>query len=129
MFSGIDQLGDGLRGFQIGDRVADMTLVGSNAAYRTLRADRLARVPAGLDAAEAATAYGSRGGRCPKHFAVERPLDDDRGLLGHCKRSSNSVGAAFSVGGRRMEASAIAIMSAAIVVVVAVAWHGRGRWY
>ena len=32
-----------------------MTVVGSNAAYRTLRADRLTRVPAGLDAAEAAT--------------------------------------------------------------------------
>jgi len=51
----IDQLGDGVRGFQLGDRVADMTVVGSNAAYRTLRADRLARVPAGVDAAEAAT--------------------------------------------------------------------------
>src|SRR6516165_7723143 len=51
----IDQLGDGVRGFQIGDRVADMTVVGSNAAYRTLRADRLTRVPAGLDAAEPAT--------------------------------------------------------------------------
>ena len=51
----IDQLGDGVRGFQVGDRVADLTVVGSNAAYRTLRADRLARVPAGLDAAETAT--------------------------------------------------------------------------
>jgi NADPH2:quinone reductase len=51
----IDQLGEGVRGFQIGDRVADMTVVGSNAAYRTLRADHLARVPAGIDAAEAAT--------------------------------------------------------------------------
>jgi NADPH2:quinone reductase len=51
----IDQLGDGVRGFEIGDRVADMTVLGSNAAYRTLRADRLTRVPAGLDAAEAAT--------------------------------------------------------------------------
>ncbi|MFL5578287.1 MAG: medium chain dehydrogenase/reductase family protein [Gemmatimonadaceae bacterium] len=51
----IDQLGDGVRGFQVGDRVADLTVLGSNAAYRTLRADRLARVPAGLDAAEAAT--------------------------------------------------------------------------
>ena len=50
----IDQLGEGVSGFQVGDRVADMTVVGSNAAYRTLRADRLARVPAGLDAAEAA---------------------------------------------------------------------------
>jgi NADPH:quinone reductase len=51
----IDQLGDGVRGFQVGERVADMTVVGSNAAYRTLRADDLARVPAGIDAAEAAT--------------------------------------------------------------------------
>ena len=51
----IDQLGDGVRGFQVGDRVADMTVVGSNAAYRTLRADHLTRVPAGVDAAEAAT--------------------------------------------------------------------------
>src|SRR5262245_52095975 len=51
----IDQLGHGVSGFHLGDRVADMTVVGSNAAYRTLRADRLARVPAGLDPAEAAT--------------------------------------------------------------------------
>ena len=51
----IDQLGDGVSGFQVGDRVADMTVVGSHAAYRTLRADRLTPVPAGLDAAEAAT--------------------------------------------------------------------------
>jgi NADPH:quinone reductase-like Zn-dependent oxidoreductase len=50
----IDQLGDGVSGFQLGDRVADMTVLGSNAAYRTLRADRLTRVPAGVDAAEAA---------------------------------------------------------------------------
>jgi NADPH:quinone reductase-like Zn-dependent oxidoreductase len=50
----IDQLGDGVRGFQLGDRVADLTVVGSNAAWRTLRADRLTRVPAGVDAAEAA---------------------------------------------------------------------------
>jgi NADPH:quinone reductase-like Zn-dependent oxidoreductase len=50
----IDQLGDGVRGFQVGDRVADLTVVGSNAAYRTLRADGLTRVPTGLDAAEAA---------------------------------------------------------------------------
>src|SRR5262249_45581785 len=50
----IDQIGDGVTGFQIGDRVADMTLIGSDAAYRTLRADHLTRVPAGVDAAEAA---------------------------------------------------------------------------
>jgi len=50
----IDQLGDGVMGFQLGDRVADMTVVGSNATYRTLRADDLTRVPVGVDAAEAA---------------------------------------------------------------------------
>jgi NADPH:quinone reductase len=51
----IDQIGDGVRDFQIGDRVADMTVVGSNANYRTLRADDVTRVPIGVDAAEAAT--------------------------------------------------------------------------
>jgi NADPH2:quinone reductase len=51
----IDQLGHGVSGFHVGDRVADMTVVGSNAAYRTLRADRLARVPAGVDETKAAT--------------------------------------------------------------------------
>jgi NADPH2:quinone reductase len=51
----IDQIGAGVRGFQVGDRVADMTVVGSNAAYRTLRADHLSRVPPGVDPAEAAT--------------------------------------------------------------------------
>jgi NADPH:quinone reductase len=51
----IDQLGQGVTSFALGDRVADMTVVGSNADYRTLRADDLTRVPAGVDAAEAAT--------------------------------------------------------------------------
>ena len=50
----IDQLGDRVTGFQLGDRVADMTVLGSNATYRTLRADRLTRVPVGVDSAEAA---------------------------------------------------------------------------
>jgi NADPH:quinone reductase len=51
----IDQLGDGVRDFQVGDRVADMTVLGSNADYRTLQAVHLTRVPAGVDAAETAT--------------------------------------------------------------------------
>src|SRR5258708_15548747 len=51
----IDQLGDGVSGFQLGDRVADMTVLGSNAAYRTLQASHLTPVPASVDAAEAAT--------------------------------------------------------------------------
>ena len=50
----IDQLGNGVSGFQIGDRVADMTVVGSNATYCTLKAKDLTRVPMGVDAAEAA---------------------------------------------------------------------------
>jgi NADPH:quinone reductase-like Zn-dependent oxidoreductase len=50
----IDQIGEGVRGFQVGDRVADMTVVGSNAAYRTLRAKDLARVPTGIDPVDAA---------------------------------------------------------------------------
>jgi NADPH:quinone reductase-like Zn-dependent oxidoreductase len=39
----IDQLGAGVAGFAVGDRVADMTIIGSNAAYCTLWADRLTR--------------------------------------------------------------------------------------
>jgi NADPH:quinone reductase-like Zn-dependent oxidoreductase len=50
----IDQLGEGVSGFQLGDRVADMTVLGSDARYRTLRADHLTRVPANVDSAEAA---------------------------------------------------------------------------
>lgn len=51
----IDRLGEGVVDFKIGDRVADMTVVGSNAAYRILRASDLTRVPDGVDPAEAAT--------------------------------------------------------------------------
>src|SRR5215468_673077 len=50
----IDQRGAGVDGFEIGDRVADLTVTGSNAARRILRADQLTRVPAAVDAAEAA---------------------------------------------------------------------------
>jgi NADPH:quinone reductase-like Zn-dependent oxidoreductase len=50
----IDQIGEGVTGFRLGDRVADMTVVGSNARYRTLRAADLTRVPDGVDAAAAA---------------------------------------------------------------------------
>ena len=51
----IDRLGEGVRDFRVGERVADMTVTGSNAAWRTLRAEDLTRVPAGVDPAEAAT--------------------------------------------------------------------------
>jgi hypothetical protein len=45
--SGNDQLGDAVSGFRVGERVADLTVIGSNTAYRTLRADLLIRVLAG----------------------------------------------------------------------------------
>jgi NADPH:quinone reductase len=51
----IDQLGEGVHDFKIGDRVADMTVTGSNADYHILRASDLTRVPDGVDPAEAAT--------------------------------------------------------------------------
>jgi NADPH:quinone reductase-like Zn-dependent oxidoreductase len=51
----IDEVGAGVSGFRPGDRVADLTVVGSNADYRTLRATDLTRVPTGVDPAEAAT--------------------------------------------------------------------------
>ncbi len=49
----IDALGPLVNGLKIGDRVADLTTTGSYARYRTLRADRVVRVPAGVGAAEA----------------------------------------------------------------------------
>jgi NADPH:quinone reductase-like Zn-dependent oxidoreductase len=51
----VDQIGESVRRFQLGNRVADMTVIGSNAAYRILKADHLSRVPVAVDAAEAAT--------------------------------------------------------------------------
>lgn len=51
----IDQLGSDVNDFRVGDRVADMTVVGSDALYRTLRAKDLTRVPLDVDPAEAAT--------------------------------------------------------------------------
>ncbi len=50
----IDALGAGVSGFRLGERVADMTVLGSNATYRILRADQLTPVPEGVDAAETA---------------------------------------------------------------------------
>lgn len=51
----IDQIGEGVTGLRVGDRVADLTVTGSNAEFRILRADDVTRVPDEVDAAEAAT--------------------------------------------------------------------------
>jgi len=50
----IDEVGPGVSNCQVGERVADLTVTGSYARYRTLRADRVVRVPAQVDPAEAA---------------------------------------------------------------------------
>jgi NADPH:quinone reductase len=49
----IDQLGPGVPSSWLGQRVADLTMTGSYAVYRTLRLDRVVRVPSGVDSAEA----------------------------------------------------------------------------
>lgn len=51
----IDEIGPGVTEFRVGDRVADMTVAGSDAAYRILKAEDVTPVPAGNDPAEAAT--------------------------------------------------------------------------
>jgi NADPH:quinone reductase-like Zn-dependent oxidoreductase len=50
----IDEVGLGAKDFRVGERVADLTVTGSYARYRTLRADRIVRVPSQVDSAEAA---------------------------------------------------------------------------
>jgi len=93
----IDQLGDGVDNFQIGDRVADMTVVGSNTDYRTLRADDVAHVPVGVDAAEAATLILSW---MTAHQLLHRAARVQRGqrLLVH--GAAGAVGQALLVLGR-----------------------------
>jgi NADPH:quinone reductase len=50
----IDAVGPGVEGLRPGQRVADLTTIGSYARYRLLEADRVVPVPEGVDAAEAA---------------------------------------------------------------------------
>jgi NADPH2:quinone reductase len=93
----IDQLGDGVRGFQVGDRVADMTVLGSNAAYRTLRADHLTHVPAGVDAAEAAALILSW---TTAYQLLHRAARVQRGQRALVQGAAGAVGQALLVLGR-----------------------------
>jgi NADPH:quinone reductase len=49
------KVGPGVHGVSIGQRVADLTMIGSYAQYRTLEADRVTVVDPALDACEATT--------------------------------------------------------------------------
>jgi NADPH:quinone reductase len=93
----IDQLGAGVSGFQIGERVADMTVLGSNAAYCTLRADHLTRVPAGVDAAEAAALILSW---TTAHQLLHRSARVQRGQRVLVHGAAGAVGQALLVLGR-----------------------------
>src|SRR5215472_8865870 len=93
----IDQLGAGVSGFRLGDRVADMTVVGSNAAYCSLRADHLARVPAGVDAAEAAALILSW---TTAHQLLHRAARVQRGQRVLVQGAAGAVGQALLVLGK-----------------------------
>jgi NADPH2:quinone reductase len=93
----IDQLGVGVSGFQLGDRVADMTVLGSNASYRTLRADHLIRVPAGVDPAEAAALILSW---TTAYQLLHRAAHVERGQRVLVQGAAGAVGQALLVLGR-----------------------------
>jgi NADPH2:quinone reductase len=86
-----------VRGFHVGDRVADLTVLGSNAAYRTLRADRLTRVPAGLDEAEAATLILSW---TTAYQFLHRAAQSQRGQRVLVQEAAGAVGQALLALGR-----------------------------
>ncbi len=93
----IDQIGDGVSGFGVGDRVADMTVIGGNAAYRTLRAKRLTRVPVGVDAAEAAAVIL---GWTTAYQLLHRAARVQRGQRVLVQGAAGAVGQALLVLGR-----------------------------
>jgi NADPH:quinone reductase-like Zn-dependent oxidoreductase len=93
----IDQLGEGVSGFHLGDRVADMTVLGSNAAYRTLRADDLTRVPVSVDVAEAAALILSW---TTAHQLLHRVAYVQRGQRALVHGAAGGVGQALLVLGR-----------------------------
>jgi NADPH2:quinone reductase len=96
----IDQLGEGVSGFRLGDRVADLTVLGSNATYRTLRADHLTRVPAGVDAAEAAAVILSW---TTAYQLLHRTAHVQRGQRVLVQGAAGAVGQALLVLGRQAD--------------------------
>lgn len=93
----IDQIGEGVSGWQLGERVADMTVLGSNAACRTLRAQDLVRVPAEADAAEAAAVILSW---TTAYQLLHRAAHVQRGQRVLVQGAAGAVGQALLVLGR-----------------------------
>jgi NADPH:quinone reductase-like Zn-dependent oxidoreductase len=93
----IDQIGDGAKDFRVGDRVADMTVVGSNAAFRVLRAGDLVRVPVGVDAAEAAALILSW---TTAYQLLHRSARVERGQRALVQGAAGAVGQALLVLGK-----------------------------
>src|SRR5262249_35290000 len=93
----IDQLGDGVSGLNLGDRMADITILGSNATYRTLQADHLTRVPASIDAAEAAALILSW---TTAYQLLHRAAQVQRGKRVLVQGAAGAVGQALLVLGR-----------------------------
>lgn len=93
----IDRLGDGVSGLQIGERVADMTVIGANAGYCTLAANRVTRVPAGVDAAEAAALILSW---TTAYQLLHRAARVERGQRALVVGAAGAVGQALLVLGR-----------------------------
>jgi NADPH:quinone reductase-like Zn-dependent oxidoreductase len=94
----IDQLGDGVSTFRLSERVADMTVLGSNAAYRTLRAKDLTRVPPGVDPAEAAALILSW---TTAYQLLHREARVERGERVLVQGAAGAVGQALLVLGKR----------------------------
>ncbi|MDY0101880.1 MAG: medium chain dehydrogenase/reductase family protein [Lentimicrobium sp.] len=53
MIGVVDKLGSGTHGFQVGEKVADLTVIGAYSEYMCLPASKLVHVPDNLDASEA----------------------------------------------------------------------------
>ncbi len=94
----VDAIGEGVTDFRAGDRVADMTVLGSNAEYRTLRADHLVRVPHGVDPAEAAAVILSW---TTAYQMLHRTAHVRRGQRVLVQGAAGAVGQALVVLGKR----------------------------
>ena len=55
MVGGVDKLGEDVKDLKVGDKVADMTVIGAYSEYICLPAEKLTQLPDGIDESEAVT--------------------------------------------------------------------------